>query len=131
MSDTTEILEQRLLAGYRRQSSLYERALRVIEERSSEPNWAQNLHAVLEEVTALEAEHADTKVGWQQTGRSPGPELRVVLERLGAQIQSLRAAIDNQVAEITARKERLMPEVDDFIRRRWMLNAYGQSAAKS
>jgi hypothetical protein len=125
MPDTIEQLEQRLIAGYQRQASVYERALRVIEQQSSAPNWAQDLHAVLEEVTLLEAEYADAKAAWQQADKSPGPALRIVLDRLGVQIQSLRASIDNQVAELMARKQRFAPEMDEFIRRRWMLNAYG------
>jgi hypothetical protein len=127
MADTTEQLEQRLIAGYRRQSSIYERALRVLEQQSAEPSWAQDLNAVLEEVTLLEAEYADAKAAWQQTGRSPGQEMRNVLEQLGQQIQSLRTSIDNQVTELMARKQRLVPEMDEFIRRRWMLNAYSQA----
>jgi hypothetical protein len=129
MSDSLEQLEQRVLAGYRRQASHYERALRLLEQRDAVTNWAQDLHAILEEVAGLEPEYADAKAAWQQSGKTPGVELRAVLDRLAEQIRVLRAMIDSQVAELLARKQRLVPEIDDFIRRRWMLNAYGQSKA--
>src|SRR5262249_10223799 len=127
MSASLEQLEQRVLAGYQRQASHYERALRLLEQRDA--NWAQDLHAILEEVARLEPVYADAKAAWQQSGQTPGVELRAVLDRLAEQIRVLRAMIDSQVAELLARKQRLVPEIDDFIRRRWMLNAYGQTKA--
>jgi hypothetical protein len=133
MPDTFARLEQRLIAGYGQQASQYELALRILEERASaatgtsdDHGWASALQGVLQSVTELDADLADDKVAWRQSGRVAGADLRLVLDRVATQIRVLGERIDGQVADLVARKQRLLPEIDEFIRQRWMLNAYGR-----
>jgi hypothetical protein len=48
------------------------------------------------------------------------------LERLAARLAELAAAVQLHVADLEARKEQLLPEIDAFIQKRRMLQAYGK-----
>lgn len=128
-------LEQRLVAGYRQQADAYERALRILNERmlsadaSVQLDWAPELRDTLQTVADLDAKLADDKRAWQHSARIQGPELRSLLERLATQIRELSTKIDGEIAALVARKERLAPEIDVFLRQRSMLNAYSQQSA--
>lgn len=130
MRDTLVSLEQRLIAGYRQQASHYEQALQMLEQRDTaalgEERWVTGLQVILQTVAELNARMADDKAGWGQAQRSPEAELRVVLDDVAARIRLLGERIDAAVADLVARKRRLLPEIDDFIRQRWMLAAYGR-----
>ena len=131
MNDTLDLLEQRLVDGYRQLASQYEKALSIVQAPASptscppgEIHWMPTLQEALQTVAGLDARLADDKSAWAQSGRSPGTELRTILDRVAAQIRTLAEHIDRQVAQLVARKERLVPKMDEFIRQRWMLNAY-------
>src|ERR1043166_3050489 len=126
--DVAHALESRLIAGYHRQVDAYERALQILERRDTvlQAEWAPELRDTLQTVAELDAALAADKGVWRATARTPGPELRIVVERLALQIQELAAKIDDEIAALVARKERLAPEIDTFIRQRSMLSAYAQ-----
>ena len=133
-TDTINDVEHRLVAGYRRQADTYERALRILDERATPADalvavdWAPELRDTLQVVADLDAELADDKQTWRHTARVPGPELRTLLKRLANQIRELTTKIDGEIAALVARKERLAPEIDVFLRQRSMLNAYNQQS---
>ena len=134
MDDSLDVVERRLIAGYQRQATEYERALRVLEagaDAGRENNWAQHLNDVLLIVAELDGELTDAKAAWRDSGRTPGTELRALLDRLASQIRVVGAHIDAQVVQLVARKQRLLPEIDDFIRQRWMLHAYRQTGVSA
>ena len=130
MTDILDSLEQRLIAGYGQQANQYEQALLCLAGRASDAKGAAetgcvaDLLKVLEMVAKLDADLAADKAAWRQSGRTPGDELRMMLERVATQIRVLAEHVDALVADAVAQKQRLVPEVDDFIRQRWMLNAY-------
>jgi hypothetical protein len=126
MNEPVDLLEQRLLAGYRGQASQYERALHLIATHKAEKEWAPELLNILQVLAALDAGMANDKAAWRVSGRVPGAELRTLLDHLAGQIRALAGHVDGQVADLLARKERLVPEMDGFIRQRSMLQAYGQ-----
>ncbi len=134
MPDPLEHVEQRLIAGYQKQGSLYESALRLLQERAgpaSDADRAHHLNEVLHRVASIETEFADARAIWRQSGKTPGTELRAVLERVAEQLRILGGLIESQVAELLVRKQRLAPAIDDFIRQRSMLNAYGQTVQQA
>src|SRR5207247_1561582 len=113
---TLDLLEQRLVAGYQQQASQYEHALRTVEDRASaatgaavEEDWAMALQAVLQTVADLDACLADDKAAWRQSARVPGTDLSFVLDRVAKLIRILGERIDGQVADLVARKKRLLP----------------------
>jgi hypothetical protein len=132
MTATLAALELRLLRGYQEQVLLYDRAASVLgrhecnADSKEDGNWAHELHAILRDVTGLDASMADDKTAWRQVERPPGPELRAVLERVAASIGTLASGIQRHVADLEARRTQLLPEIDDFIQKRRMLQAYGK-----
>jgi hypothetical protein len=130
MIDPLDGLEQRLIVGYNQQASYYEHALLCLAGRAPDAKGAAetgrvaDLLKALEVIAKLDADLVADKIAWRQSGRTPGDELRMVLERVATQIRVLAEHVDALVADAVAQKQRLVPEVDDFIRQRWMLNAY-------
>lgn len=133
MSKSADSLQERLIEGYRRQLEHYQRALRILEtfapagdtEISDHP-WAHELHDLLTSAAAVNAGMATDRAAWQQAGAAPSAELSEVLDRLAEQIRTLSCQIDKHVARLLERRQRLVPVMDEFIRQRWMLNAYGK-----
>lgn len=126
----SDALEKRLLAGYRQQLQAYEQALNVVCTRADNLDWLAQLQQSMQQVAALDQQLATDKADWRLSGRAPGSELRTLLDQLATKIATLKDTIDSEVAELHARRSRLLPEIDDFIRQRWMLNAYGQATTK-
>jgi hypothetical protein len=127
MISQLDALEQRLIAGYEQQLQAYEHALEIFAARSQdlERDWLTRLQEPLDCIAALDRVMTADKAAWRASGRSNGIEMRAVIDRLAKKIQALKVCVDGEVAELTARRDRLLPEMDDFIRQRWMLNAYG------
>jgi predicted trehalose synthase len=128
MSEPAEMLEQRLVQGYRAQLRLYDQALAVVDQETTpgqSGHWAGALNDILKRIASLDAALADDKSAWRQGGRPPGAELDTVLERIAGRLAMLAQIVQGQVAEFEARKARLLPEMDAFIQQRRMLDAYG------
>ncbi|HWY87178.1 MAG TPA: hypothetical protein VNX28_10660 [Gemmataceae bacterium] len=125
-------LEERLLRGYQDQLPHYDRAATILERYAGNPNaaasdnWAHELRAALADVTRLDAAMAEDKSAWRLAELQPGPELRAVLERVAARLATLAAGVQRHVADLEARRAQLLPEIDDFIQKRRMLQAYGK-----
>jgi hypothetical protein len=125
-------LEQRLIHAYQEQLQHYTRALAVVDQQapastvSGNQNWVHDLHAALEDVQTVDAAMADDKSAWRLSGLYPGLELSTLLERVAHMICALADGIDRHMDELQAHKEQLLPEIDAFIQRRRMLEAYGQ-----
>jgi hypothetical protein len=123
-------LEQRLLHGYQEQLSRYDRAAELLDRAGSGSDstggerWAHALHGLLQEAASIGAAMEEDVASWRQAGQTPGPELRAILERLGVRIQGLSKSIDQRVEELRARQQKLLPEIDGFIHKRRMLQAY-------
>jgi selenocysteine lyase/cysteine desulfurase len=125
-----EALEQRLIAAYQQQMEAYKRAHAIMDARAAHADWLAQLQEPLSVVAALELQMADDKRAWREGSHAPGAELRVLLDQLGEKIRTLKEAIDSEMAELLAQRSRLLPVIDDFIRQRWMLNAYARSAER-
>jgi hypothetical protein len=125
-------LEERLLRGYQDQLPHYDRAATLLERHAGGPNaaasddWAHELRAALADVASLDAAMADDKIAWRLAEQHPGPELQAVLERVAASLATLAAGVQRHVADLEARRAQLVPEIDDFIQKRRMLQAYGK-----
>jgi hypothetical protein len=132
MIASPDALEQRILQGYLAQLPHYDRAAAILGRQGHGEGdpvnhaWAHDLATVLNDVTALDAAMRDDKEAWRRSGEQPGPELAAVLDRLAARIGELAVRIDRHVADLEARKLRLLPEIDTFIQKRRMLQAYGK-----
>ena len=126
MSESIDDLDQRLIAGYRQQAIQYEYALRLIADTTRVGDWAHRLNEALGLIAELDAALADDKAAWRRAARTPGPALRAVLDSVGERIQSLAKHIDERVASLMDEKKRLVPQIDEFVRQRAMLNAYEQ-----
>jgi hypothetical protein len=124
-------LEERLLRRYREQLRHYDRVA-AWDERGltdgvpADNNWVHDLHAVLADVAALDAVMADDKEAWRRSGQRPSPELAALLERLAERIAGLAARVNRHAADLEAHRNRLVPELDELIQNRRMLQAYGQ-----
>jgi len=133
MNTALDLLERRLVAGYAEQSRCYERALRILDGNSPanvaehSDAWIQELAEVLQDVARSEGQLSQDKAIWESSGGSPGEEFLAILDRVGRQIHSLGALIDGQIAELLARRQRLLPEVDVISKQRRMLDAYGSN----
>jgi len=122
-------LEQRLTDAYRMQANLYEDAICIVNSDAQSidmDDWVNDLRSTLHEVAVIEARIAHDKVSWEESGRTPGNDLQGILKRIAVQIRSLTTLIDRRSEELMAKKQRLLPVLDEFIRQRHMLQSYGQ-----
>jgi hypothetical protein len=132
MTTSSAALEERLLRGYQDQLPHYDRAATILERYPGNPNgatsdnWVHELRAALADVASLDAAMANDKSAWRLAEQQPGPELRAVLERVAASLATLAAGVQRHVAVLEARRAQLLPEIDDFIQKRRMLQAYGK-----
>jgi len=129
MSEAAAHLQERLLLGYRAQLGHYDRAAGILEQHAEDADtaWAQVLHDVLMKAASLNQNMAVDVATWREMGQHAGPQLRDVLERLGRRIQALQRAIDEKVETFRAHKDRLVPEIDEFLHKRRMLQAYNRT----
>jgi hypothetical protein len=131
VTDNFAALQQRLILGYQAQLQHYDRAIRIVAQPTPGADQGatclHDLNAVLREISALDAALAEDKAVWRSSGYRPGPPLRDILDRVTARIRELSAIIDRRVAVLEARKQALLPEVDECIQQRRMLHAYGKS----
>ena len=127
MNSVLAMLERRLILGYQDQLRHYERALTIVSTHGADAapeSWIQELADALRDVAHCDADLSKEKDAWEQSGRAPGSELRLVLERLAGVIHTLAGHLDGQIAETLARRNRLLPEIDAFSRQRQMIEAY-------
>jgi hypothetical protein len=122
------ILEERLLKGYQAQLELYDRAAEILDRACSgdadDDHWAHAVHARLQDAAALDGSMAQDVAAWRESGRKPIGPLKDMIECLSQRIQSLSESIDRQVGEMRARQQGLTAEMDEFIQKRRMLQAY-------
>ena len=123
MTNLVGALEERLRQGYQQQLILYDQALVIVEERG--PDWAHALGTILEKVTLLDATMTGDKTAWRGSAVQAGPELSVLLDQVKQRIARLAECIHCDITDLQARQQQLLPEIDDLIRRRRMLEAYG------
>jgi hypothetical protein len=122
-------IERRLTDAYLLQAKYYEDALRILNEDAQGfelDAWANNLQSTLSKVAVIDERITPEKLAWEKSARSPDLELRTILEMLAARIRALTAAIDRRSQELLARKQCLLPVLDEFIRHRHMLHSYEQ-----
>ena len=129
MMDSLALLEQRLAKAYADQAAHYDIALGILERTDIDHDGSVlDLQAALKEVARIDASITDDKAVWLQSGNSPGPALRGILERLAQQIRILAQHVDRRVVALTAKRQRIVPELDGFLRQRRMLQAYDKYA---
>jgi hypothetical protein len=132
MTDELAALQQRLLQGYQEQVRHYDRAINILAQHPrwetllANNDWVHDLDAVLKQVTGLDAAMRDDKAAWLRSEQSPGAELSALLGRLAESIRTLADGVNALVGDVKARKEELLPEIDEFIQKRRMLQAYGK-----
>ena len=130
MNHDLDRLEQRLAEAYHEQARLYDQALRIMERRQGEPPngdlWVHDLQAALTAVAAIDASSAADRSAWLKSGRSPGPALRDILGALAERIRLLAGHVDRSVADLSTRRQQMLPELDGFISQQRMLQAYDQ-----
>jgi outer membrane murein-binding lipoprotein Lpp len=138
MNPIADPLEARLVAGYERQMLLYVQALALLEKQATGPAfdleniaWTSQLNGLLADVAKIDAEQRPDKLAWESAGRSPGSEMRVALDSIATAIRALANRVDPLIADLRARRDRLVPEMDTFARQRQMIDAYAQAAAPS
>jgi uncharacterized membrane protein YccC len=128
-------LEQRLIAAYELQRLAYARALELVAHQGQELRhdfdnlgWTEQLTGLLADVADIDRSIAADKRLWQTAGRSPGPQMKKLLDDLGTSIRELSARIDPLIADLRERRQRLLPEIDLVGRQQQMLSAYAASA---
>jgi hypothetical protein len=130
MTAAPDALEQRLTHAYEQQLRYYDRALALLDRQARSPEadscqWANELNGILKMVNDLDAGLEPEKAAWRQSGRHPGPRLRNLLELVGDRVKTLIGGVDCRVADLEARKARLLPDIDALIQKRRVLEAYG------
>lgn len=137
MSIVLDAVEERLVAGYRRQAAQYDHALRYLEASARhesgadcQPSWVPEIQQAFAVVAELDMQLATDKAVWQHSGRNAGAELSETLDRVAMQIRTLSDRIDGAIAALASRSQQLAPEIDRFVRQRSMLHAYAQHDAK-
>jgi len=128
-------LEQRLIAAYELQRLAYARALELVVRSGQESppdfdnfGWTEQLTGLLGDVAQIDRSIAADKKLWQTAKRSPGPQMKAILEELGIGIRELSARIDPLIADLHERRRRMLPEIDLVSRQQQMLSAYAASA---
>lgn len=122
-------LQARLVLAYREQSTHYVRAIQLLETASEHSDaWLAELQAAFDQIAAIDATLSNDKTAWRRSGQKPDAALREVIDELAAQVRRLSALVDARIAAIASRKQQLMPELDGFIRRNRMLQAYDRAA---
>lgn len=121
MADDADALENRLTASYREQLGSYERALRSAQSLAD----TAELLAILNALAVQDARIAEDKAAWRRLGRSPGNDLRQVVQQVASAIRALAEVVDRRIAEAQAQKQKLAPDMDGLIQQRRMLRAYG------
>ena len=121
-------LETRLQVGFEKQFALYGEALDLLGRSSNDAfdnsHWAYKLSDLLAQVAMIEATLAEDKSVWREADRQGGPRLRQTHEDLSRRIRTLAERVDEAMNELMARRDRLLPELDVFIRQRQMMRAY-------
>jgi hypothetical protein len=120
MTDHLLDVENHLIAGFRAELALYDRALGLVDR-------ADELNEVLSAIRGQDDELAEDKLVWRFAERKAGPELSEVLAQLAERIQKLSVLVDRRVGELRSSQSVLLPEVDQCIKHRRMLHAYGKS----
>ncbi len=126
---TKAALEEVLAAAYRREAACYSRALQAtgnIDEalRAGRSAPLEELLALFDEVTRIEAEIKEAKQQWQRLGAAPGPVLQGVCAQVAGLIQNLRAWAGAAEQQARAVSDRLLPQLDRLVRGRQMQSAY-------
>ena len=125
--NTPPALEQRLLEGYRAQLTLYDQAMSLITAPPGDKqDWAEDLHGLLGELAQRDREMAADKAEWRQSNDEANGELTTLITEVAQRITNLSAVINQRMSELQSRRDQLVPEVDEFIRRRRMIEAYGK-----
>ncbi|MBI1833100.1 MAG: hypothetical protein HYR84_16795 [Planctomycetes bacterium] len=129
MTESHAALEQRLIDGYQAQAQWYSRAHEILARHGSEDgamySWVVDLQSALNEVAAIDMAMTADKAAFRQSGEPAGPALRQTLDALTEIIGKVAQSVDAWVARLTERRNQLAPQLDEFIRQRQMLHAYG------
>jgi hypothetical protein len=120
-------VQRRLVEGYREQLRLYDQAAAIFDRANTpaEKDWADELNILLSTVTQLDAAMADDKSAWHHFGPRPG-EVSALVDQVAHRLTSLAQSIDRHVRVLQERRDKMLPEIDEFIQRRRMLEAYGK-----
>ncbi len=132
MSTERDTLERRLEERYAAQFQHYDDAMRILDDAEDQEDgapWVDRLQAALRKVEELDRAMAADKDAWRRGGYSAGSLLGQTLDALGERIQKLGERIDRRIAAVTARREKLLPEVTSLVVQRRMLNAYTSHAS--
>jgi hypothetical protein len=129
---TLAALEQRLHNAHVEQLRHYERALDIVANplrlagTTVINDWVHDLNAELNEIAAINTRIAGDKRAWAESGQRPGRALQSLLDVLAERIRELGQRVDGHIADLQAHRHNMLPEIDDFIRQRRMLQAYGK-----
>ena len=119
-------VQQRLVDGYRTQLRLYDEAVALASQAGAQ-DWAYQLNGKLRAIAELDAASADDRTLYRQVGPQPG-ELSALLEQVANRLDTLRQTIDREVQQLQERRDKMLPEIDEFIQRRRMFDAYSKAA---
>jgi hypothetical protein len=125
MSPLPPEVQQRLLEGYREQLRLYDQAATIVDQANAPADWAFDLNGLLAEIAQLDVGMADDKLAWRRSGPRPG-EVSALVDQIARQLTSLAQSINRHVSLLQERRDKMLPEIDEFIQRRRMLEAYGK-----
>ncbi len=125
MTPSPPDVQARLVKGYRDQLRLYDQAALIVDQANAQAEWAYELNDLLREIAHLDAAMADDKSAWRRLGPRPG-EVSVLVEQVAHRLTSLAQSINHHVRVLQERRDKMMPEIDEFIQRRRMLEAYGK-----
>src|SRR5271165_1199577 len=104
MSAAADRLEQRLIAGYRRQLDYYDVAVAAFKNEDSGQSRLTDLNSALAEATRLDAAMREDKLAWRQSEKMPGTELAELLDRTAKRIVELADGVNRRIADLEARK---------------------------
>ena len=125
-------IEQELHSALLNEAECYERAVAVVERLDAQlaaggdgEALVRELHGWLEKTAAIQSTTAPARQAWQAAGERSGPELRSILDRVAGLLQRLMAMVQAVERTAQARRDQLLPELDNVVRGQRMQRAYG------
>src|SRR5205807_9437004 len=81
----------------------------------------------LDEVKAIDASIAASKLAWQSSAEKAGPELAAALADVADLIKRLATHVSGCTEQALAQQRRLEPQLDGLVRGQQMQRAYGSA----
>ena len=88
---------------------------------------AYQLNEKLRAIAELDGAAAADRALYRHVGPQPG-ELSALLDQVANRLATLRQIIDREAQQLQERRDKMLPEIDEFIQRRRMFDAYSKAA---